>query len=1478
MDTAIVPETVAAVKSPFQLFSAFTEADKDKFFGREKETALLYQSVQEANVILVYGESGTGKTSIVQCGLLNETKHFNWSGITIRRIDDINASLRQQLNNAIQDETAKRKELGVTELMDEVFMSNFQPILLVFDQFEEIFVYGNVQERLQLTENISLISAMRIPWKMVFVIREDFLAQLDEFEKELPGLFKKRLRIELMDKSNCREVVVKSCGYFNIELLPLRHNATGVADMLYNEAAPDTPDTIINTVTDTRNAIHLPYFQVFLDRLWKEAWKQDATHIKMDEGLVQKVGDMGDVLKGFLEEKVNAQTIISPVDAWRFLKLFVPEKEKGTTRKKVNLKEYSAIPEATLVKIVDYFAEYKILTGCAVNSYELAHESLVPIIQNRKGNEIRTRLAVPSITGNPYKGLASFNEDDSYRFYGRKEAVKTVYDKVKQQDFVVIVGNSGTGKSSLIKAGLFPLLIADGYIILPVVKAGDSPVTALNCSYAEVQQDAEHTKFILLIDQYEELNTRISQNQTREEVYNWIAQLLEKQKTDRSGIIIKIIVTIRADFEPQFSVKPQLAQYWKSGKYIIPPFTHEEIREVIEEPAYQAGLEFSPPSLVESIADEVYSSQSTGLLPLMSFTLKELYNKYIERGKQDNLLLEEDYLALGGVIGGLQNRAQHIYDRFEKEHPDNYGKYQTVMQHLILRMIYLSTGEIAGQRVLKENLVYKDDDINRIKEEILNNLISSDLIVTRINNKEQECYEPAHDVFIRSWGQIWDWINVAGKDKLSLRSRLAQAVEEYYSNGQKPELLWDNKLTDGLLAEMQSDNPWLNKKEYDFVALSLKKREEAVAMLRRIEEDKIIAQKNKLRASRAFVAVTLALLGVAIAMFIWANTERKGANKALAEAKRYSTQANYNYKLATDANAKNIILNHSLADTNKTLMAKREELQQKADALQLRAEELRKQTIYAKTEALKALKAELKEKIAADKEREQRKTAEKAVDVAREATNKATQLTISLQEQKDSAEAAKIRAEKLLQDLVKTNASRDSAKLALDIQKKQNTAQLVSQSKRLELTDMVKAYRVAERAHQKDTADSAATGQYSKLLNQPAYFYTKKINGNVSKYSPDGNYILNRGFTEYGYSGSPLVEIIRNDLPDVSANSTTFTGLDGLVSADFTPISQCVLLTYKNRIEFAPLNNLKERKTLKTKEKDIVAARYSPDEESLLVITESHFSLYGNDVNGELTNKISSEGFGNKEKINNAVFSTDGKRVIVSSEGGSVAIWDVLTGKKLLDVPLLKNVLNTSLSPNGGYFITATPDALYLYDSQGRQMDKKDTRDKYGIIRTATFSPDGKQVVLSFALTTFSKEQANYPKKDNNNISLLLMRASRNKEIELTDITHKIPPEDLVQFAGFTPNTTINGDLLLYGFSDGLVKSVNVKTGVTRLLTGHSKPVNTISVLNGGEYIMTSAADNTTRVWRYDTPKNLSAAGLLPKLSDEDLNSFGVKN
>ena len=1452
MGDTISPAAITVVKSPFQLFSAFTEQDKDKFFGRESETDLLYQSVQEANVVLLYGESGTGKTSIVQCGLLNETKHFNWTAITVRREEDINLSLFKQLQKLVDQSLLAEKQLNVSDLMQEVFLSNFQPILLIFDQFEEIFVFGNEEERNVFSNNIAKILAMRIPWKMVFVIREDFLAQLDVFEKDLPDLFKKRLRIELMDRSNCRNVIIKSCAVFNIDLAPVRRNSRGEPDTVYNGQDPDTADKIIDAVSNSKNIIHLPYMQVFMDKLWKEAWALDPAHIKIDQALVTRVGNMGDVLKGFLEEKVAGQEILSKVDTWKLLKLFVPE--KGTTRKKVKLNEYTAIPFAKLLDIVSYFVEYKILTGCSEKTYELAHESLVPIIQGVKLNEIRPRLVTPTITGNPYKGLASFDQEDNYRFYGRKDAVNTLYDKISQQNLLVIVGNSGSGKSSLIKAGLLPLLEKEGYKVLASVRAGDRPLQSIKESLTETEH-SPGKKFILLIDQYEELITRISERRVREAMYATIYELLESQKSGMQDHVLKIILTVRADFEPQFRIAAPLDVYWDQGKYIVPPFTREEIREVIEEPAYQAGLEFSPPSLVEKIAEEVYSSQATGLLPLMSFTLKALYDRYEASQRCDNLLMEDDYNALGGVIGGLQNRAELIYHAFKENHAAEYKKYQDIMQNIILRMIYLSTGELAGQRVLEEGLLYNFEENNKIKDEVLDKLLESHLIVTGKDNKGYVYFEPAHDVLVRSWAKIWDWIGQVGKENMFLRSRLAQAVNDYNNSSGDAKLLWDNKWLDDLLPELQSKSSWLNKREFDFVGLSLKKREESLAAAKRIEEYKerqqkmqdqfkeelIVEQKIKIKRTRTLGTIALLMLCVAVAMFLVANVQRKQVKK--------------NLELVNIANQQNQQLNSALKNQNGILVGQAAVLKQQTDSMNKLVK--RERQLSETT------------RIAAEKERIARAHAEDLVKKlnieifkSEAAAKRLRLLSDSLAKSFADEKASRSKADSINIELVRINSQLDSTLEVVKAQKEQNATQLVSLSKNLEETDIVKAYRVAELAYKKDSLNKEVAEQYRRLADNEDYYYSKQFEGDFSTISPGGEYILtsssvNQSVKLWNGSGFRLIDSVPVK--------------QGLLSVCFSPGSNFILMTYKNKVEISSVTDLKNLRSFLIKD-NIISAKFSSDETKLLIVTDDQLQVHTY-YNNKLLLLFS---IMLKEKIVNAVFSEDGKRIISGGEVGAIYIWDVLT-KKLLTVGIAKGMINSYISPKGNYYIIATSSGLNLYNSYGKSINLPGEFDKYGKLNSAFFSQDGQKVLLGFntvsnRLLQQQQQQAN--KYFSNKTSVVLM--DLDDPSSFRDLTSLIRKDDIYLLSNSYTNIVIDGDYLLIAVDQGSVRLTKLSRGIKEVLAGHEKTVRAMSVLNKGQYILTSADDNSTKVWNYGTPVNLDRAGLLPALTPEELKRYGI--
>lgn len=240
-------------KSPFKFLDAYNKSDRDIFFGREVEIDKLYELVYETKLILVYGQSGTGKTSLIQCGLSNRFKASDWFDIYIRQNGNINDALRNKLRQYAK--TPLTEDMSIPEMVESLFLDFFKPIYLIFDQFEEFYILGTPEERATFIQDIAALYHTELNCKLIFIMREEYIARLYDFEKQLPELFDKRLRIEAMSYANVRKVIAGSAQKFNISI----PNPEG------------TIDAIIDNISDGKSGIQLSYLQVYLDRLYQEA-------------------------------------------------------------------------------------------------------------------------------------------------------------------------------------------------------------------------------------------------------------------------------------------------------------------------------------------------------------------------------------------------------------------------------------------------------------------------------------------------------------------------------------------------------------------------------------------------------------------------------------------------------------------------------------------------------------------------------------------------------------------------------------------------------------------------------------------------------------------------------------------------------------------------------------------------------------------------------------------------------------------------------------------------------------------------------------------------------------------------------------------------------------------------------------------------------------------------------------------------------
>jgi hypothetical protein len=356
---------------------------------------------------LLYGLSGTGKTSIIQCGLAGRFDGPDWLPFYIRREQDINQALHKALSAALDGPAPSSLPEVITALFDDYL----RPVYLIFDQFEELFILGKPEEQAAFAANLRLLTERKLPCRVILVIREEYLGQLYPLEKEIPTLFDYRLRIEPMNNARVLEVLEKSFQCFNIAL---------------EEPADALRQGIIDNVSDGKSGIQLPYLQIYLDMLYRDDYQREYGDQERGQALPplefthQEVRDFGKiegVLDQFLREQTTAlqQELAArypalPENSVRaVLDAFVTE--DGTKRPVALRREaehlvpeagfqplFPSMPTEALAYCLSALEQSRLLR-LSDDSAELAHDSLAALIdrqrtdEQRQLNEVKRRLA-----------------------------------------------------------------------------------------------------------------------------------------------------------------------------------------------------------------------------------------------------------------------------------------------------------------------------------------------------------------------------------------------------------------------------------------------------------------------------------------------------------------------------------------------------------------------------------------------------------------------------------------------------------------------------------------------------------------------------------------------------------------------------------------------------------------------------------------------------------------------------------------------------------------------------------------------------------------------------------------------------------------------------------------------------------------------------------------------------------------------------
>jgi transcriptional regulator with XRE-family HTH domain/energy-coupling factor transporter ATP-binding protein EcfA2 len=375
----------------------------------------------------------------------------------------------------------------------------------------------------------------------------------------------------------------------------------------------------------------------------------------------------------------------------------------------------------------------------------------------------------------PYKGLLFFDESDSELFFGREVLTGQLAEHVmdlaldSSMRFLAVVGASGSGKSSLVRAGLTVALKRAGWntrVFTPTV----NPVRALESNlYVEPAKPAE--RVLILVDQFEETFTLCRDEMER---IAFIEKLLSSaQHPSRET---SVVIALRADFYSHCAQYPLLRQAVAAEQEYIGQMTAEELRRAIEEPARRGGWEFEPglvDVLLQDIGADGMGQPEPGALPLLSHALLATWER--RRGRTFTL---EGYHASGGVRGAIAETAESVFN-------DQLNQtQQELARDVFLRLTELGEGtEDTRRRAALNELVRQSVEAPQLRA-VLNTLAEARLITLN-----EDSAEVAHEALIREWQRLHEWLT-QDREGLLLHRHLTESAHAWEVRGKDPSELY----------------------------------------------------------------------------------------------------------------------------------------------------------------------------------------------------------------------------------------------------------------------------------------------------------------------------------------------------------------------------------------------------------------------------------------------------------------------------------------------------------------------------------------------------------------------------------------------------------------------------------------------------------------------------------------------------------------
>ena len=968
----------------------------------------------------------------------------------------------------------------------------------------------------------------------------------------------------------------------------------------------------------------------------------------------------------------------------------------------------------------------------------------------------------------PYRGLQFFDEADAVWFFGRQKTVERLTEAIQQQRFLAVIGASGSGKSSVVRAGLVPAIKRLGtlervFVLTPSLRPLEAlavsltrqltSVAAVGFLIDDLTQDprslhlflqkmlpastaAQGRRILLVIDQFEELFTQCRLASERQVFVDNLLYAVEAENS-----LMSLVIVLRADFYQHLAKYDGLRQLVAKHQEYLGAMGPDELRQAIEEPAQRGGWEFSP-GLVDLMLHDVGSEP--GALPLLSHALLETWNH-----RRGNTLVLRSYFEAGGVRGAIARTAERVYNQ------ELSPEQKPIARGIFLRLTELGEGtQETRRRVALTELIPPEEEApqdSSATRQILNTLADARLVTT-----SEETAEVSHEALIREWGRLQDWLN-EDREGLRLQRRLTEAALEWERTQREPGGLYRG-------ARLAQAQEWaaahpelLNALEREFVQASQElvegeaaereaQRQRELEAARSLAETRALAaQRLRRRAVYLSLAVVIAL-GMALAAIVFgqqANRNARQAGQNLSAAQAASTRA-----VAQEAAAQAASL---LSQA------------QKATAQSASTQAVGEANLRATSEAeavQQAAKAESRALAAAAIENlqiDQQRSLLLALQAYKESNTKEAVNALH-----QSIQASRLRAELPGLDAVGVAVSPDGKQFATLGQEGINKGE-------------VKIWRMG------DSLAEIGPTPLITMTNPIDYSVADEAFGYTIAYSPDGSLLATVGtrntaniwdarngellHTLKGHAGNIYGVFFSPDgqrLATASADKTgkiwdvrtgqeqfTLTGHTKAVYAAVISPDGGYLLTGSadQTVIFWDVRGMEAGGqpraffTLSLEGNGPVGGiAFSPDGKRLVISTWTTVWVYALDFSQAVPAKLLTTLLGHQNVINGVVFAADGKNLVTGAADSTARVWYASDGKeKFALVGHAGVVFSIALSPDGQHLLSAAK-TVQIWD-----ISLSGNQEWFAMpgSKEIRFSPDGKRLLsmdVSYSIDAWWKK------------------------------------------------------------------------------------------------------------------------------------------